>query len=421
MNHDEHSILPPFPHSFLVVGDPDGQKSFLQILENRTVKAIHDDLVIDAILCYCANQLAKHPSFRFDHGQAKKCMLFWKSVTPPAPRPAQLLELSEEGLCYRRLPFDSVADSNRCPVFCEFLSRIDNADALQIFIGSWFFPDSDRHQYVWIWGQGGDGKSSILRFADRVLGDQYHAEDATSAKSQFWLSSFVNKRLVAFPDCNNYALPMSGLFKSITGNDRVRLERKNKDATSGVLNCKVMVMSNQPPKLSAQRADMRRAIICEIQPIRGEERTDYDDLIWEEAPFIIGCCKARYLEACKDGKKIPVNTHAAEMLAYEAEEVYEQAFTEHFARCGISHDDKRFAVPAYVVKNRIEISGLKTGQEQRDFYLYMGRRYGVRYKRSASGGYYYGIRLLDATEQRESRKNYIDLEEDAKPGNVHRM
>jgi phage/plasmid-associated DNA primase len=401
------SDFKPFPESFHLFQDPNGVKVLLQSDPDGVVRFVSEETITEAIVRYCTHELAKEEGYRFDFATAKKCMQFWKAVTEPVAEPQLLREKSEPGLCFKRLPFDLTPDPDRCPVTSEFLSRCGNADALQIFLGGLLVENASRHQYVWCWGLGGDGKSSLLRMIARFLGDQYHAEDANFTDSKFWTSAIIGKRLVGFPDCNNYALPMTGLFKSMTGDDKVRVERKNKDPYSTQLRCMVMVLSNQPPQLSGHKADMRRAIICEVQPIRGDEDQDYDEKLWQEAPYFFGCCKARYLEACAGGKKIPVDTMPAEMIALESEEVYEQAFNAHFKRCGVSHYDKGHAIPAHILKRWIEVEGIKKGSEQRKFVLYIKRKFGVRYARSASGGFYYGIKLLEASEKEAALRSFV--------------
>ncbi len=412
------SDFKPFPHQFYVTMDPQGVRSVLGVSDEGVVRPVSEDLVTDSIMSYCAHELASVEGYRFDQGTAKKCMLYWKGTTEPIEEPALLREKSDPGLCYRRLPFDFIADPNLCPRMGELLGRCSNADALQIFIGSLFFEQANRHQYVWLWGAGGDGKSSFLSVLTKIMGNQYHAEDANSSTSKFWLSSFVNKRLVGFPDCNNYALPLSGLFKSITGDDLVRVERKHKDATSTRLRCKIIVLSNQPPQLSGSASDLRRAIICEVQPLRVEVDPDYQEKLWQEAPYFIGCCKARYLEACGKHGPIPADMAEAVLLASESEEVYEQVFTAHFARCGFNHEEYR-GVPAHVVHMKMQMEKLVSTHDQRGFKLYIKRKYGVRYRRLNNGGYYYGLRMLTPTEQSDAKRVFLTKEDVEKIATVH--
>ena len=261
MNEFKMSTLPKFPFKFHVVEPSPGIFDVLEERRNQVVNYCHDQRVSAAILKFCQTKLSNRPAFvNWTTKDAHECMRFWLHMSRPISQPVLVREKSSEGLCFHRLPWD--AKKGKCPLFDEFLSRTSNADAYQIFIGSLFYPNSDKQQYLWHYGRGLNGKGSMIRLLRRVLGPAFSAEDAGQAKSQFWTYGLIGKRLIVFPDCNSYSFPASQKFKSLTGGDPIRIERKNKDPYTEQLEAKFMFASNEKPGLSSQSSDVRRAIFC---------------------------------------------------------------------------------------------------------------------------------------------------------------
>lgn len=214
---------------------------------------------------------------------------------------------SEPGLAFHRLPFD-VGESGvfSIPVFEELLSRTSNPEGLCAFIGSLFVPESNRQQYLWIYGEGENGKSSLLRFLNNLLGPAYHADEVEMSRDKYWTSSFIGRRLVAFPDCNSPCFPRSAKFKGLTGSDAIRIEGKYDKAFSAKLDCKFVFLSNEELSVSGEKADVRRAIYVKIAPIKCAPDPRYDEKLMAEAPNIIATCLEIYRQLCPNNEQIPV-------------------------------------------------------------------------------------------------------------------
>ena len=166
-----------------------------------------------------------------------------------------------------------------------------------------------------------------------VFNGAYKSEFVPDKHDKFWTSGLLNKRLIVFPDCNNYNFPTSGLFKQITGDDPIRIEFKKENSYSDYLNCKIMFLSNHRPNITGQMSDMRRAIYSEISPIIGEELPPsvYQTQLWNECPSFFYKCVKLYHEMCPEHGSIKLDSpEVLENLVSLNEESYQALVDEFF-------------------------------------------------------------------------------------------
>jgi len=341
----EHEELPALPVKFHVLEPDAGVRQVLYELPNRTVAFCHRDMVVAAVTDWCKRTAPEKSEFHFwTVKTVRDAVEYWVMTQRPIPRPKGVAQLSDEALAFHRLEFNSCIpvpenEENEMPHWMELMSRTSNCDALQAFIGSLFFDNADRQQYIWMYGEGMNGKGSIIRFLHKLMGGSFASEDASQASNRFWSSGLVGKRLVVFPDCNSYSFPASQKFKALTGGDPVRIEKKGEGSYTTNLDCKFMFASNKTPALSGQQSDIRRAIFCEMGPIRCAPSPKYDAALWGEAAYILGKCIGIYHFMAGGGAMIPCETEELESVIFENEATY-QTFFDDFLY--IDFSEKKF-------------------------------------------------------------------------------
>ncbi len=381
MNRFKMSTLPEFPYKFHVVEPSPGIFDVVEERSRGVVNYCHEQKVSASILKYCQIKLSDKPSFvNFTTKDAHEAMKFWLHMTRPVPKPELVREKSDEGLCFHRLPWDT--KQGLCPLFDEILSRTSNADAYMSFIGSLFYPRSDKQQYLWHYGRGLNSKGSLIRLWRRILGPAFSAEDAGQAKSQFWTYGLIGKRLIVFPDCNSYSFPASQKFKSLTGGDPIRIERKNKDPYTEQLDAKFMFASNEKPGLSSQSSDIRRAIFCESGPIPGKIDPLYDQKLWEEAPAIIYKCRASYKFWCPNHEPIVADKDDLESIIEENEGNYALMFRECFDKD--TDESKLVGMRYYTTQDEmtwlLNLRGVNK-PERRSFFKWLDSQFDINYRK----------------------------------------
>lgn len=317
---------------------------------------------------------------------------------------------STPGYTFHRLPFDMAPGPQ--PLFTELLSRMSNHEALKAWIGSLFFQQADRHQYVWIYGDGRNGKSALARFLAKILGPSATWETVPGRENQFWTSGLVGKRLVIFGDCNNYGFPTTGLFKSLTGGDAIRIERKNEKCFSTQLSAKFLFLSNDPPSLSSQEADLRRAIYIKVGVIDEDFGTDYEKKLWAEAPAILQSCIEAYLTTVKDHGTIPVDRGGLDATLSVEEEHCEIVWGKHFM--AVSEPEKPLRERSFVTANKLwEVcreEGIRDRHHLGRFRKWMERQQGVVHDHIRLHGVltrcYFGLRLKSSSEKERDEAVY---------------
>ncbi len=323
--------VPDFPVRFHVVEPSPGTRLIAQETEPEVLHYVSEKAVVQAILQY-AHQLylpRTQDGVGFEHKHASECMKFWRSYIDPISEPKMVSWPGEAGYTLRRMPWP--LQEGETPLFDEFMERTTNAKALQCFIGSLFFDESDLQQYVWIKGLGQNGKGALSRFLRKALNGAYSAQTAPKEHNQFWTSGIIGARLVVFPDCNNRTFVASGLFKSLTGGDPVRIEMKGQQPFTTELKAKYLFMSNENPHLSSERADMRRAIYCEMEEIHGRPRPEYEAELWAEGGQFLAKCFRLYMESCPNHGQIPIGDNdSLENLVSTLEEEFEVALNSYF-------------------------------------------------------------------------------------------
>jgi hypothetical protein len=319
-----------FPRRFTPVKAGRNGVVTMEVLPGKVLRPVSDDEVIRTIAEFCGSVLLGLPQFNLLDEQLHKAFKYWFRYTSPidAPKPAAFA--SDDSYCLHRLPFDPSPGAT--PHWDEMFDRITNADPLRAWIGSLFDPQADKQQYVWLYGEGRNGKGSLTRALRRVIGDSATAtiNEVPKIRNSFWTDGFVHARLVFFPDCEQPGFPSSGLFKSLTGGDPIRVERKYGLPYDVIPECKFFFTSNKVALVSRERSDLRRAIYCEV----ANPKTifeNYEERLWDEMPHFIHQCREAYARLCPNGGEIEAcHDHLVERIDEHNADL-ELFFDLHFA------------------------------------------------------------------------------------------
>lgn len=407
--HEGAETMATFPCELHVVEHVRGEPIIYEESHGQTLNRRSLDFVAEQILKF-ARTMVTPGRFVFDSRDAFNAAKFWFMYAPRLESAIlPVVQKTEIGYNFHRLPWDFAAGYS--PHWDEMFERLQNAEAIMAWIGSLFVAHSERQQYVWIYGEGGNGKGAINRFLKRVFNGAYKSESVPERGDKFWTSNLLNSRVVVFPDCNNYNFPTTGLFKQITGDDPIKVEFKGENAFSADLVCKLLFLSNRRPNISGQTSDTRRAIFGEIGAIVGDPIPTkmYDALLWDEAPQFLYKCVKTYNKLCPDDGYIPTDKAITEDLVSDNEEYYESLFGKKFEVEPLSERNKLQNSRAYVAPQRMQdlLSDLKMSEfDKRSFLEFIKRRYGVR-KVAVT----ITMPSADAAAVRKVEKRYIGIRE----------
>lgn len=141
-----------------------------------------------------------------------------------------------------------------------------------------------------------------------------------------------------FDDCSKYGFVQTGLFKSLTGASKVRMEQKWGHPYDTDLSCKCLFTSNERPLVSNDSADQRRLIYSSIKQVEFAYDPTFKPMLKEELPNFISNCLILFNRHCGDGRPIPCDTSEAEALGDSFHESIEAWLTNNFefsAQCSM--------------------------------------------------------------------------------------
>lgn len=222
----------------------------------------------------------------------------------------------DESYTFFRIPFNYNPTASLPECFKSLLSSFTNSEAICLWVGSIFDLESNRAQYLWMYGPGGNGKSTLANVIASVFGEFVKFEVVPARDDKYWTNGLIGKRLIVLDDCNNYGFVRSGLFKSLTGSCKVRVEKKFEDSYDTDINCKFLFTSNERPLISNDASDMRRIIYSSSSATNVYMYDpNFDSNLQKNLPDFISYCIAEYKNKVRKGDYIPCETVEAVELA----------------------------------------------------------------------------------------------------------
>lgn len=337
--NNTQASLPPFPHSLFanLVGKEDAVRKIIVVSKDNICREASKEFVVDALSVYLRStpEIIENPNFFFEDHQVQSCVTSWLRGAKTMPEPLSVTFQDDPRETYLRLPwaFDSTGET---PLFDELFSRMTNALAARHFIGSLFDDASYRQQYLYIYGDGQDGKGALVNFLLKVFKFSGSILSCPLDKKgelldKHWTANVENLRLGVFDDLDVFNFPSSGFFKSLTGLDLVSVNPKNKKAYQVYLKMKFIITANRLPVLGSSTADQRRVIICELdapETLSGVE-TYEERLFAEGGPFLSRCIED-YRKAYPTHAPIECDISTAEALGEERDMVFSDTLEAHF-------------------------------------------------------------------------------------------
>lgn len=401
INNDSDYNVPQFPSRYYVIKMDNGAREVIRETPGTYGVVTHyliDGLTAD-ILTYCRTIASGNMIFNtITYDTAKTASKDWMFSAKPVDKPAMVLFKDDPGLCYHRLPFYPDLDMDT-PLFDELMSRCSDAMALKCFIGSIFVPESDRQQYLWMYGGGKNGKGCTIRLLNKLLGSAVMPKIPPKENTiRFWMHSLLGKRLITMSDCDAQAFITQGEFKMLTGGDMVPIEVKGGFEFAADLSCKFLIASNDKPEISRQMSDLRRAIYVTFEPIPCETDGTYEDRLWLEAPGIIARCLECYQEEVghKHGS-IPTDKDAINDLIEENESDLQEFFDRYF---DLDADETKLVKNKYrfngdeLIRLMRDVYGNNYKKKRSDFIKWLQNKYGISRKSvvGTDGKWYVGAK-----------------------------
>jgi putative DNA primase/helicase len=171
--------------------------------------------------------------------------------------------------------------SATCPQFLEFLSGIlgeEEGYLLQEMFGYLLIPVNKAQKSFVFVGAANAGKSTLLSIAQDVLlgSDNVSNIPWQALGDRFNKAELFGKLANIFADLPSKQIDDGGMFKSLTGEDTITAERKNKDPFNFRPYARLLFSCNDIPKNYSDRSDgfYRRLIIIRFDKSVPPEKRD---------------------------------------------------------------------------------------------------------------------------------------------------
>ncbi|NBQ68859.1 MAG: hypothetical protein EBU46_08520, partial [Nitrosomonadaceae bacterium] len=178
------------------------------------------------------------------------------------------------------LPYEYAVGTD-CPNVKKWLAQaVDNDQETVEFLRAWMAAvlhgRNDLQKFLHLKGSGGTGKGVFMRLLTALIGEQNTVETKLDQLEQnrFEAATLYNKRLALISESDKYGGSINNL-KAITGQDRIRLERKHQQQSGGfVFQGLVVMASNESLQVTDHTSglDRRRLTVIFNRRATNEEK-----------------------------------------------------------------------------------------------------------------------------------------------------
>jgi hypothetical protein len=244
---------------------------------------------------------------------------------------------------FDQLPFDRNTDlcildlEEKCPTYMSILNKMatDDQPLFINWIGSLFHLDSVRSQYLYLHGDGKNGKSTIVWLLCTLLKQTSTTSQANQESfGRFGIKRLHGQRLLCFLECDDIKFASTPFIKSITGDDYVISEKKGIDEFDKIcLNVKLLFTSNRRLTLSHEASQTRRLLYVELLPLEEGEAITTSKFrrgLLDEAESFFNICANNYHAEYPSHGEIEPNFAAIDRLVKESESCFQEIFDRYF-------------------------------------------------------------------------------------------
>lgn len=253
---------------------------------------------------------------------------------------------NEDEYAYKKMNLNLLVNGDT-PTWDEFLNRLDYPEVFKAWIWSIFESTNNLRQIMWLRGAGNDGKSSVQKAIEQVIGQDYcYSMKEGDEERQWFQNNVYTKVLVNYADCKNMFLIQNSAIKQLTGGDTTSIEGKGENAFTGKIYSKLFVTSNVLPKINPElRAHTSRIIKLEVDSLDDDKKDAGFEkrLIAEIYPFLWQCKTAYEKYASHGHDKLILPQELQEKILVECaseSHMYIMDFIEGYIEFGANNHCK---------------------------------------------------------------------------------
>ena len=225
-----------------------------------------------------------------------------------------------------------------CPRWLQFLDEIfepdsDKAEKVR-FVQEWFgyclVPDNSQHKFVWMVGEGGNGKSVLLNVLTHLVGSGNISNAHIEALDKTFVRAELQDKLLNISSEMSASATMADShLKAIVSGDVLQAERKYQDSFSFRPFVRLIAATNHLPRLlDLSTGFFRRAIILNFNRQFGEQDRDVnlESTLVAELPGILTWAVDGLTQLREQGRFTTVPSSESSLATYRADSDTEGLF-----------------------------------------------------------------------------------------------
>jgi len=329
-------IVPLIAGRFEFLRMPDGSEATYSVSNTREATAQTSDIRIEEHVTKELLRLYEYPA----RGRlVTEGIGLWRRAGKSLETEPDLVAFGpSDNLVYRRLDFQPT--EGPALAWDEFLSRLEHQEVFMAFVWSCFEPQHRGRQYLWLEGEGKDGKSTTVGVIADVFGGEKVAALA-GLRKDFQHSACYGRPLAVYADIKDPKFSRCGFIRNITSGDHVSIEYKGKGAFSARLRCRLIIHGNISPDLGTDRAEQSRLIWLRVGESKQQNDPGWEARLRAELPAFLFRCRLAYEKLCPNHGDIALPVQLQEQVMAQgsvSEEAFELIWEEHFEcakDCGV--------------------------------------------------------------------------------------
>jgi putative DNA primase/helicase len=238
-----------------------------------------------------------------------------------------------EAMCSKLAPVVWDPDA-QCPLWIEYLAwcmqgDLERVDYLQRFFGLCLTGDAEHELAHFFFGEGGNGKTTVVKTIEMLLGDYARRAPAKMLMTSKYpghpteLAGMHGRRLVVFAETNENATLDEQQLKVCSSKDTISARRMNEDFWDFQPTHKALLLTNNRPRVRGQdKGIWRRIRLVEwgAQVSETEKNEHFGDRFVPELPGILKWAHEGLVKVLHDGMKPPASIEAATKGYQESED-----------------------------------------------------------------------------------------------------
>ena len=261
-------------------------RSFIypQFIKSTTINNIFALFLMDSELEKTFDEINNYPAYwiNFQNG-------FYD------PKEKKMVMHSPEYLSINQLPheFEPSAKLEGKAIeewLCFIAPEADSREMILQFAGYCLGRDVGQQKFMILNGEGGSGKSTLIRLIESMVGSENISNIALSElQTRFASFGLMGKLLNSCADLEIAALEDTSVLKKSLGEDRLRGEQKGHDAISFRSYAKMIFSTNELPTVRSERTNgfYRRLLIMPMNRTPTHNRADFFDSLNNEIDYFI--------------------------------------------------------------------------------------------------------------------------------------